>query len=1098
MADDTPIVAGAPTNADEPEQSPIAGNAAADAKQEDAARDVPVAATTPADETSTEVSATPAVPEPPKELEEDAKADTRARLVQEVVFFHNDMTMNIMPSVHGNVLVPLTDGGVQYLLAGARANVGIKAGRYMFEAKMVETSRSEDGPRDHRTSRLPAVKTVFKVGFATGDSSLFLGDSEHSVCFDSEGTLVHNRKASPCCARISHDQVIGVLLNLDADSPNANTVSLFQDGVRLCQPQPLPESLVGKTLFPAITFRAVTVQVNFGIAPMAKLPFVCRMVQDATISDVTPARDVRPKDGKYEVLFPVCLPDEGTFDWLDDFLENNPHYTELSDRMLLDWAERSGIQKPRTYTGSLDKPDFHFGAFQLDNPENCLRRIITQVCPFLQCHFVVMEVKGNLQTNYRIEIAKRFGAHHFKRVATVIVGEPDAKFKARNHAIILKEKQAQADVEFRATKHKERQQLVVKKRELEMEQAKRDAARAAKKAKKAATALADDMLKEAAKEASAATDGESKSEEAGTNVEDAAKEELPKDAKDTAKKEAEGDNEEDDADEPMEEIVIPDEADEVPPPVTLTDEEKKNNFVKHMVPDLAPHVLGASFAGFTLPTKDEGFDQVNYDWVKEAPAKKYVNEWILSRKITTRIEDIQPSEWFKQQWCNWQAQLHRWHMKLNEWKDPARRIATAEAKEAKVILPPSSEAPEAANTEAVEGAAEAQKAATDEKKTEEKKAEASEDTAEAQNAATDEQKIDEKKQEETPKAETDEKKTEEKKTEDKKDEFDADVQLEDFDVFGVTDVCNINSTGEPLFSNFAFEDWALLSLRYELHLLVHAFRRDAADADRKGVHQDNLPFYYNRYFKKAFNTKFYGVETYDALVEFIRDTIDIEPKLSILESNLSDDHDGFDVFVKLTEESRRERQLRLDAGENIPPMNFSKPPQPGSGPPGGGGVTGGGRSYTQHDRYRSDPYKGGKGPLGGKGGGGCYGQPKGGFYAPPQQAVYGHPAAQVGVYGGKGDFKGGYGTDKGCSGKGGYAGGKGGYPPCPSGYQTQQGGYQSHQGGYQANPSSYQSNPWQGGYHSSPADYQSNQKGGYQMNQKGGYQQYGGGNRYGR
>ena len=35
------------------------------------------------------------------------------------------------------------------------------------------------------------------------------------------------------------------------------------------------------------------------------------------------------QDGKYEVIFPVAVPDEGTFDWLDEFLEKNPEYVEL-------------------------------------------------------------------------------------------------------------------------------------------------------------------------------------------------------------------------------------------------------------------------------------------------------------------------------------------------------------------------------------------------------------------------------------------------------------------------------------------------------------------------------------------------------------------------------------------------------------------------------------------------------------------------------------------------------------------------------------------------------------------------------------------------
>ena len=33
----------------------------------------------------------------------------------------------------------------------------------------------------------------------------------------------------------------------------------------------------------------------------------------------------------------------------------------------------------------------------------------------------------------------------------------------------------------------------------------------------------------------------------------------------------------------------------------------------------------------------------------------------------------------------------------------------------------------------------------------------------------------------------------------------------------------------------AMQDWALLSLRYELHLLVHGFRKDLDDAERTGL-----------------------------------------------------------------------------------------------------------------------------------------------------------------------------------------------------------------------------------------------------------------------
>ena len=36
------------------------------------------------------------------------------------------------------------------------------------------------------------------------------------------------------------------------------------------------------------------------------------------------------------------------------------------------------------------------------------------------------------------------------------------------------------------------------------------------------------------------------------------------------------------------------------------------------------------------------------------------------------------------------------------------------------------------------------------------------------------------------------------------------------------------------------EDWVVLSWRYELHLLSHAFPMDAADSDRLGVPEDDM------------------------------------------------------------------------------------------------------------------------------------------------------------------------------------------------------------------------------------------------------------------
>merc|ERR1712054_588781 len=103
-----------------------------------------------------------------------------------------------------------------------------------------------------------------------------------------------------------------------------NTVSVFRDGERVCAPQQIPDELLGKTLFPTITYRNVTVNYNFGPTPHSSLPFTCRMLQDATAKDVEVKKTVVPKDGKYTAAFPVCLPEEGSFQWLDSWLKENP------------------------------------------------------------------------------------------------------------------------------------------------------------------------------------------------------------------------------------------------------------------------------------------------------------------------------------------------------------------------------------------------------------------------------------------------------------------------------------------------------------------------------------------------------------------------------------------------------------------------------------------------------------------------------------------------------------------------------------------------------------------------------------------------------
>merc|ERR1712072_697151 len=84
-------------------------------------------------------------------------------------------------------------------------------------------------------------------------------------------------------------------------------------------------------------------------------------------------------------------------------------------------------------------------------------------------------------------------------------------------------------------------------------------------------------------------------------------------------------------------------------PIELTEEEKKDIwFCKSHTPDLSKTVLAKSFAHFSLPTKEEGFDEIKFVWQPEAKSIEHIKSWVLEKKKNSRAEDLEPSAWFKE------------------------------------------------------------------------------------------------------------------------------------------------------------------------------------------------------------------------------------------------------------------------------------------------------------------------------------------------------------------------------------------------------------------------------------------------------------------
>mmetsp|Transcript_43048 Transcript_43048/g.77141 ORF Transcript_43048/g.77141 Transcript_43048/m.77141 type:complete len:822 (-) Transcript_43048:111-2576(-) len=721
--------------------------------------------------------------------EEDAKPDKRPAVKSEADFLTPDLTLDALPCMGNKVLMSINEGGLQYMISGARANIGLKAGRYMYEFKIVETYHTTETYQ----SRLKSTRQIVRVGFSTSGSSLTLGESETAVYFDNEGNYCTGKSKVPrVVQKFGRDQGMAVVLNLDPKSPHANTISLFKEGVRACKPQKLPESLIGKPLFPHISYRHMSVMVNFGKKSVTKMPFQCRMVNEAATADCQV--ETPPKDGKCEVIVPVAFPDEGTFDWLDSFLEEKPNYLELSDRKISDWAVTSGLPRPKMApAASNDKPYYIYQLPSMDDMST--QKVVSMLAPMQPRNYVVMEVKSNLVKEERAQILKRFPSTHFKKVAYVVMGEPNEAYKKRVRNKILKMKQDKADSTWRIKKAQQEQKKKMLQRQKELVAKQKEAEDAKKK------------MEEEEKKAKAA-EGEGEEEDKPKEAQD----ETTKPDEEMKPKEAEPAPEEEEED-------LGDE----PPKVELTEEEENLSFLpKGPVPDLAPSILSKAFANFTIPEKEEGFDEIKFIWQKEPASKEYLRKWVLETKLTTRIEDLQPSQDFKDKFAAWQKSYSELQGKQKAWR-------AAGSKKSK------------------EGSAP--------------------------------------------------------------------------DIFSVEDINDIGG-GEPLYSSFEAEDWALLQLRWEMYLLQDSFKKDVNDADRVAIPEAHVGFYYGKYFKKQINTKQFGVTEVADLVKLVKDTVAISEDTKMFATILEEEVESLDMFVKLTEDSRKERQRRIDAGDETARLKF--------------------------------------------------------------------------------------------------------------------------------------------------------------------------------
>merc|ERR1712226_1452963 len=112
------------------------------------------------------------------------------------------------------------------------------------------------------------------------------------------------------------------------------------------------------------------------------------------------------------------------------------------------------------------------------------------VAPHMPRHYLVMEEKENLICADRSKNLKRFNLPHFKKIAHIVMGDPNADYKARVHKKLLAINQARADEDFKKKKQAFERRKVEKERRKAAAERQKKLVEEARKRREEAEALA--------------------------------------------------------------------------------------------------------------------------------------------------------------------------------------------------------------------------------------------------------------------------------------------------------------------------------------------------------------------------------------------------------------------------------------------------------------------------------------------------------------------------------------------------------------------------------------------------------------------------------
>ena len=98
---------------------------------------------------------------------------------------------------------------------------------------------------------------------------------------------------------------------------------------------------------------------------------------------------------------------------------------------------------------------------------------------------------------------------------------------------------------------------------------------------------------------------------------------------------------------------------------------------------------------------------------------------------------------------------------------------------------------------------------------------------------------------------------------------------------------------------------------------MHSFQKDS----RGALPLDQLAYYHNKCMEKQFEIAHYGFSSFSELAEIIKDVVVITGEADCLVPQLNDST-PFEHFLKSTDDHRRDRIRRVDAGDGSAFLRF--------------------------------------------------------------------------------------------------------------------------------------------------------------------------------